>query len=95
MSGATVLSGRCLPYGEGITFWPLAQMVRQAAGIHETTDRTRACASPGIAASPMAMPRSIAETIAHLTGLKETTAVVAEGAWAVRKLFATIAPSAR
>jgi DNA-binding SARP family transcriptional activator len=25
-----VLSGRCLPYGEGITFWPLRDMVRQA-----------------------------------------------------------------
>ena len=25
---ATVLRGRCLPYGEGITFWPLAEMVK-------------------------------------------------------------------
>ncbi|HYY79061.1 MAG TPA: adenylate/guanylate cyclase domain-containing protein, partial [Actinomycetes bacterium] len=30
---AGVLTGRCLPYGEGITFWPLAEAVRQAAGI--------------------------------------------------------------
>ncbi|HEX2089441.1 MAG TPA: adenylate/guanylate cyclase domain-containing protein [Actinomycetota bacterium] len=30
---ATTLLGRCLPYGEGITFWPLAEIVRQAAGI--------------------------------------------------------------
>ena len=29
---ATVLTGRCLPYGEGITFWPLAEIVRQLAG---------------------------------------------------------------
>jgi class 3 adenylate cyclase/tetratricopeptide (TPR) repeat protein len=29
---ADVLIGRCLPYGEGITFWPLAEIVRQAAG---------------------------------------------------------------
>jgi class 3 adenylate cyclase len=28
-----VLVGRCLPYGNGSTFWPLAEMVRQAAGI--------------------------------------------------------------
>ncbi|HET9323080.1 MAG TPA: adenylate/guanylate cyclase domain-containing protein [Gaiellaceae bacterium] len=27
------LTGRCLPYGEGITFWPLAQIVREAGGI--------------------------------------------------------------
>jgi class 3 adenylate cyclase/predicted ATPase len=25
-----ILLGRCLPYGEGITFWPLAEIVRQA-----------------------------------------------------------------
>jgi class 3 adenylate cyclase/tetratricopeptide (TPR) repeat protein len=27
----TVLSGRCLPYGEGITYWPLVDMLRRAA----------------------------------------------------------------
>jgi tetratricopeptide (TPR) repeat protein len=30
---ATVLRGRCLPYGDGITFWPLGEVLRQAAGI--------------------------------------------------------------
>jgi predicted ATPase/class 3 adenylate cyclase len=30
---AMVLRGRCLPYGDGITFWPLAEVLRQAAGI--------------------------------------------------------------
>ena len=29
---ARALTGRCLPYGEGITFWPLREVVRQAAG---------------------------------------------------------------
>jgi DNA-binding SARP family transcriptional activator len=29
---AHVLTGRCLHYGEGITFWPLREVVRQAAG---------------------------------------------------------------
>jgi class 3 adenylate cyclase/tetratricopeptide (TPR) repeat protein len=33
LEGATVLSGRCLPYGEGVTYWPLAEMVKGAAGI--------------------------------------------------------------
>ncbi len=30
---ARLVRGRCLPYGEGITFWPLAEVVREAAGI--------------------------------------------------------------
>ena len=29
---ATVLRGRCLPYGEGITYWPLNEVVRDLAG---------------------------------------------------------------
>jgi class 3 adenylate cyclase/tetratricopeptide (TPR) repeat protein len=30
--GATVVSGRCLPYGEGITFWPLHEVLRGLGG---------------------------------------------------------------
>ena len=33
LEGATVLAGRSLPYGEGVTYWPLAEMVKYAAGI--------------------------------------------------------------
>ncbi len=29
----TVLSGSCLAYGEGITFWPVLEIVRQGTGI--------------------------------------------------------------
>lgn len=29
---AIVLTGRCLPYGAGITFWPVRMLVRQAVG---------------------------------------------------------------
>ena len=32
---ATVVRGRCPPYGDGITFWPLVEVVREAAGIHQ------------------------------------------------------------
>jgi class 3 adenylate cyclase/tetratricopeptide (TPR) repeat protein len=35
LEGATILAGRCLPYGEGITYWPLAEMVKAAAGISD------------------------------------------------------------
>jgi class 3 adenylate cyclase/tetratricopeptide (TPR) repeat protein len=35
LEGATVLIGRCLPYGEGITYWSLAEMVKTVAGISD------------------------------------------------------------
>jgi class 3 adenylate cyclase/tetratricopeptide (TPR) repeat protein len=31
--GWQVVRGRCLPYGEGITYWPLGEIVRDVAGI--------------------------------------------------------------
>ena len=30
---ATVLAGRCLPYGAGITYWPLVELVRDLGGL--------------------------------------------------------------
>src|SRR5919199_3911451 len=35
LEGATVLSGRALPYGEGVTYWALAEMVKASAGIRD------------------------------------------------------------
>ena len=31
--GATVLTGRCLPYGRDITLWPVAEVLREAVGV--------------------------------------------------------------
>jgi len=35
LEGATVLTGRSLPYGEGVTYWPLAEMVKASSGISD------------------------------------------------------------
>src|SRR5262245_22163219 len=32
---ATVLRGRCLPYGDGITFYPVGEVVKEAAGLED------------------------------------------------------------
>ena len=37
-----ILEGRCLQYGEGITYWPIAEIVRQAAGIRDEHSREEA-----------------------------------------------------
>ena len=34
---ATVLAGRCLPYGDGITYWPLVEIFREAGADDELT----------------------------------------------------------
>ncbi|HSL10275.1 MAG TPA: adenylate/guanylate cyclase domain-containing protein, partial [Actinomycetota bacterium] len=30
-----ILTGRCLPYGSGVTYWPLAEIVKERAGIRD------------------------------------------------------------
>jgi len=40
-----VLRGRCLPYGAGITYWPLIEILRTRAGIAGAADRASAIES--------------------------------------------------
>src|SRR5512133_555422 len=39
--------GRCLPYGDGVTYWALGEMVKAQAGILETDDSQTAAAKLG------------------------------------------------
>ena len=39
-----ILRGRCLPYGAGITYWPLMEILRAQAGIDASDDRGSAIA---------------------------------------------------
>lgn len=38
----TTLSGRALPYGEGVTYWPLASMIKASAGITDDNPASEA-----------------------------------------------------
>jgi len=80
---ARVLTGRCLPYGDGITFWPLNEIVHQAApdgGIEHL-----------FGGDPEAS--LIARRIAGAIGRADSTDSVEETFWAVRRLLETIARS--
>jgi predicted ATPase/DNA-binding SARP family transcriptional activator len=82
---ARVLTGRCLPYGEGITFWPLQEIVQAAAGdapleslfglLGESDEATR-----------------VTGLVAAALGLAEaTTASEEETSWAVGRLVEALA----
>jgi predicted ATPase/class 3 adenylate cyclase len=83
---ATVLYGCCLPYGEGITYWPLAEIVRDMLD-----------AEPSSAAIAALLPHDeradlIAELISESLGLSGTNVVGSEQTfWAVRRLFESLA----
>jgi class 3 adenylate cyclase len=90
VEGATVLVGRCLPYGEGITYWPLAEMVKTVAGIsdddpiEEAFEKLKACCED--------------EAVADLLGLASGVLEALEGdrspqeiAWAARAFVEKLA----
>jgi class 3 adenylate cyclase/tetratricopeptide (TPR) repeat protein len=88
---ATVCRGRCLAYGRGITFWPLAEIVRDLTGVVD--DDTVAESQAKITQLAQGGPndRIIAERVAGLIGLGEASAIAEEAFWAVRKMFESIA----
>ncbi|MEX2613988.1 MAG: adenylate/guanylate cyclase domain-containing protein, partial [Gaiellaceae bacterium] len=86
---ASVLSGRCLPYGEGVTYWPLAEMIKAAAGIsdddplEEAFAKLRACCEE--------------ETVADVLGLASGMLEALEGerspqeiSWAAREVMQSL-----
>jgi tetratricopeptide (TPR) repeat protein len=82
--GARVVRGRCLPYGEGITFWAIGEIVRELAGIHETHSRAEARALVEAHVEGVANARVVAAKIAQLLGLSEGVATAPETEWAIR-----------
>ena len=84
LEGATVLSGRCLPYGEGITYWALAEMVKTAAGITDDDPVRDAFAKLCAACEDEA----VADLLALASGVLEAVAgerSPQEIAWAARE----------
>jgi len=70
--------GRCLAYGEGVTYWALAEMVRMRARIVEGEDQTSATAKlHEVIAQYVHDPEErewVEPRLAHLLGLEERTA---------------------
>jgi class 3 adenylate cyclase len=77
---ATIARGRCLPYGEGITFWPVLEVVRMLHG--EDAVSTIADRLAGDENAEL-----IATRVAAAVGLAERPGLSDETAWAVRKLL--------
>jgi predicted ATPase/class 3 adenylate cyclase len=91
-SRTTVVVGRCLPYGEGITFWPIIEVLRNAAGIsdQDSPDEARRRIAK-LLEDPGPDAALVGERLAALMGLADVTPGVQETFWAVRKLFDELA----
>ena len=102
-SDGTVLSARCLPYGEGITYFPIAWIVRGAAGILTSDDAaTTSTKLRNLLARLVGDAdelRSIAATLANIMGVPTTAEGVYAGSeitqaelhWGIRRLLELLA----
>ena len=86
--GVKVLTGHCLPYGEGITFWPLRELVRQAGAGHGSAETIRIL----LEGEPDAA--GVAEQLDHALGPGDQgSADATEIFWAARRLLEALARS--
>ena len=79
--GARMLVGRCLSYGEGITYWPVREIVAQAAEGRSVGDLLTGTPDADV----------VAARLESAIGSGTAGAVNQEILWAVRKLVETLA----
>jgi class 3 adenylate cyclase/tetratricopeptide (TPR) repeat protein len=87
---ASILTGRCLPYGEGVTYWPLAEMIKAAAGIsdddplEEAFEKLRACCEEEAVADVLGLAAGMLEALEGERSAQEI-------AWAAREVIEKLA----
>ncbi len=95
-----VVRGRCVPYGEGITFLPLGDVVRDAAGVRDddpievATRKVEALLGPSGEHDDDHERREILQRVASAMGLSSTSYAVEETFWGARKLLEALAREA-
>jgi predicted ATPase len=81
-----VLTGRCLNYGDGITFWPLREVVRQAGGGDDSPEKIKDL----LAGEADAV--AVAEQLHRALGRgSQGTTAAAEIFWAARRFLEALA----
>ncbi len=86
----TVLGGRCLSYGDGITYFPLSEAVQQASGTNESDDRAAVMRKLRALIGDAEGAERVARLVGGLLGWDEP-GEAEEAFWAVRRLFERLA----
>jgi class 3 adenylate cyclase/tetratricopeptide (TPR) repeat protein len=85
---APAYHGRCLSYGDGITFLPLAELVREACGISDEGPQEARLKLSGLLGEDRS---DVEERLAGAIGLSEATFPVQETFWAARTFLEVLA----
>jgi class 3 adenylate cyclase/DNA-binding SARP family transcriptional activator len=81
---ATVLTGRCLPYGEGITYWPLREILQSAFG-EDVGSGVQSQLDGGVDG------REVGERLSAAVGQSEQAFPIEEIRWAARTALEALA----
>jgi class 3 adenylate cyclase len=88
---ATTLRGHCLSYGEGITYWPIGEIVRSAAGIDEADGSEGARDKLRAVFGDERDGDLLATRVGSAIGLSTEAAPQEEIFWAIRRLLERLA----
>jgi DNA-binding SARP family transcriptional activator len=88
---ALIARGRCLPYGEGITYWPVREAVRDAAALDDTDSAEANVLRLTALLEGADDARLVAEKVAEVVGLSDRTSAAEETFSAVRTFAETLA----
>jgi class 3 adenylate cyclase/tetratricopeptide (TPR) repeat protein len=88
---AGVVTGRCLPYGEGITYWPVAQAVRTALGVRAFDAPSEVGARLEEIIGEDEHATAIANRIAEVLGIRGGVGSAEELPWAIRRFLEILA----
>ncbi len=83
--------GRCLPYGEGITFWPLLEAVKEAVGLVDSDSPEQAQAKLAGFFGDEEAAEHLAQRLAETIGLADVSGRSEEGFESVRALLDALA----
>jgi class 3 adenylate cyclase/tetratricopeptide (TPR) repeat protein len=89
--GTKVLRGRCLSYGQGITYWPIAEALRQGLGIGEDNTPDDARARIEVVAADAPDAEVLVHHVSTVLGLSTTVVAPEDANWAIRRLLAALA----
>ncbi len=89
-AGTMVLHGRCLSYGQGITFWPVREMLASAAGWRDDDSADQALAKLAGLLPDRADADRVSQWIGQLLGMAPAS-TLQEGFWALAQLLGELA----
>jgi predicted ATPase len=88
---AKVMTGRCLPYGEGITYWPVAEAIRSALGVRGFDAPDEVAARLDRVVSGDEHAAAIAHRLGEILGIGEGVGGAEEVPWAIRRFLEILA----